>query len=82
MIPNLDERILPTKGRIIRDKEVDKRAIESISFNSALASETLAQLYERQGKKIKAIEIYKLLMVKNPKKKRFFASQIKKLESE
>jgi hypothetical protein len=82
VIPNLDERILPTKGRIIRDKEVDKRAIESISFNSALASETLAQLYERQGKKIKAIEIYKLLMVKNPKKKRFFASQIKKLESE
>ena len=82
VIPNLDERILPTKGRIIRDKDVDKRAIESISFNSALASETLAQLYERQGKKIKAIEIYKLLMVKNPKKKRFFASQIKKLESE
>jgi hypothetical protein len=82
VIPNLDERILPSKGRIIRDKEVDKRAAESVSFNSALASETLAQLYERQGKKIKAIEIYKILIVKNPKKKRFFASQIKKLESE
>lgn len=82
VVANLDERILPTKGRIIRDKEVDRRAVESISFNSALASETLALLYERQGKKIKAIEIYRILMVKNPKKKRFFASQIKKLESE
>ena len=76
----LDERILPVKGRIKRDQEVDRLAVESVSFNKALASETLAKVFAAQGKKMKAIEVYKILILKFPNKKRYFATQIKNLQ--
>lgn len=79
-VAELDERILPVKGRIKRDQEVDRLATESVSFNKELASETLAMVFASQGKKMKAIEVYKILILKFPNKKRYFASQIKKLQ--
>ena len=45
-----------------------------------MMTETLAKIYEKQGKKEKAIEIYNALRLKFPKKSGYFASLIKKLE--
>ena len=45
-----------------------------------LASEGLAQILARQGKTARAIEIYERLMVKQPEKMAYFASQIQQLQ--
>lgn len=45
-----------------------------------LASEGLAQILARQGKTARAIEIYERLMVKQPEKMAYFASQIQRLQ--
>ncbi len=55
-------------------------AIDSTSENRLLVSESLAKILTRQGKKDKAKEVYEQLMLKYPKKKSYFAAQIKSLE--
>ena len=57
-----------------------KAAEESLKDNEDIISETLAQLYYRQGNVSKAIKIYKKLMLLHPKKSSYFANLIKKLE--
>jgi hypothetical protein len=44
-----------------------------------MISETLAQIYVKQGYVSRAVKIYEQLMVKFPKKSSYFASQIEKL---
>ena len=48
--------------------------------NKELASDALAQLLVSQGHVEKAIEMYRVLMLKNPQKSSFFAAQIEKLQ--
>ncbi len=52
---------------------------ESAEFHPEIASEYLAEIFLEQGKKDRAIEIYKTLSLKFPEKKSFFAALIKKL---
>lgn len=52
----------------------------SVSFGEDLISENLAQILVTQGKKGKAIDIYKKLIWKFPQKKAYFASQIEALK--
>lgn len=47
----------------------------------ALASTALAELLVSQGHYARAIEMYKVLMLKNPQKSSFFAAQIEKVEA-
>ncbi|HNS17748.1 MAG TPA: hypothetical protein PKH94_01415 [Bacteroidales bacterium] len=56
-------------------------ARKSVIEHDDVASETLARIYADQGYFQRAIKIYQHLMLKFPEKSRYFAAQIKKLES-
>ena len=53
----------------------------SLREDWSMGSETLAQLYLKQGAPDKAIEIYRYLSLKFPEKNRYFASLIRTAES-
>ena len=62
------------------DKPNEDLSTVSTSENRLLVSESLAKILSRQGKHQKAIEVYEQLMLKYPKKKSYFAAQIKNLK--
>jgi tetratricopeptide (TPR) repeat protein len=58
----------------------DLADVISGEFADNVVSETLAKILIRQGKKEKAIEVYKKLIWKFPQKKVYFAAQIEELK--
>lgn len=52
----------------------------SQQLKDELITENLAQILVKQGKKEKAIEVYKKLILKVPQKKAYFATQIEELQ--
>lgn len=78
----------PSINKKMMNNNVDaKRVIEDLSESSThlsddVISETLAKLMVKQGRKEKAIDIYKKLIWKFPQKKTYFADQIKNLKKE
>jgi len=69
----------------IRPPSVDKldnenKAKHSVEDQEELITETLARIYADQMLYSKAIAAYKILILKNPEKRRYFASQIENLE--
>jgi hypothetical protein len=55
-------------------------ALNSVEEDEDLATETLARLYARQGRRDKAKSVYKKLMLRFPEKHSYFASQIENLD--
>ena len=55
-------------------------AEESLTSPEALMTETLARVYLEQKNYKKAIQAYKILILKNPEKSGFFADQIRAIE--
>ena len=55
-------------------------SVRSTRAEPDLASESLARILVRQGKTARAIEIYEMLMVKQPEKMAYFAAQIQQLQ--
>jgi len=63
-----------------KKSELKKKIDTSVKVNDTIASKSLAKLYEKEGHYKKAIKVYKVLSLKNPKKSGFFAVQIQKLK--
>jgi len=57
-------------------ENVFEMAVNSISNEDGLVSETLADIYIKQGKYDKAIEVYRKLSLRNPQKNVYFARKI------
>lgn len=60
-------------------ESIFKQAMESVSPESGIVSESLAQLLAQQGKTGSAIEMYKKLSLRNPEKSAYFADLIRKI---
>lgn len=78
---DLIDRFIKTKPRKI---DISKEPVTpqemgkmSLVEDEAFVTETLAEIYAKQGKYTKAIKIYEQLSLKNPEKKVFFASRIR-----
>ncbi|MFD2595991.1 hypothetical protein [Sphingobacterium griseoflavum] len=59
---------------------MENKARKSSEEQYDLVTETLANIYAGQGMYVKAIEVYKKLILKFPEKKSYFATQIQALE--
>ncbi|MCK9162729.1 MAG: hypothetical protein WCR29_03175 [Bacteroidales bacterium] len=83
----LIERFLKIENPKVKSLEKEK---ENININEVISksnveeleivTETMAIVYTKQGHKDKAIKIYKQLILANPEKSIYFATQIKKIE--
>ncbi|RBL91885.1 hypothetical protein [Chitinophaga flava] len=60
---------------------VEKMAMNSITFNHDIVSETLAEIWVRQHQYQQAIRIYQKLSLLNPDKNAYFAQKIQELKS-
>lgn len=61
-------------------EQVFEMAVNSISHEEGLISESLAAILVKQGKTDKAIDMYRKLGLRNPAKSTYFAQQIEQLQ--
>ncbi len=89
--PRSDDRTTEVIERFIREEpqiqpppaeqlNMENKARKSSEEQFDLVTETLAAIYANQAMFVKAIEVYKKLIVRFPEKKSYFATQIKELE--
>ncbi len=78
----LIEEFITKNPRITPSKTAKKvnLAEENLTTPEALMTETLARVYLEQKNYKKAIQAYKILILKNPEKSGFFADQIRAIE--
>jgi len=60
-------------------EDVFEMAVNSISSEDGLVSETLADIYIKQEKYDKAVEVYRKLSLRNPQKSVYFARKIEEI---
>lgn len=63
-------------------ENVFEMAVNSITKEDGLASESLAEIYIKQGKYEKAIDMYRKLSLRNPQKSAYFARKIEEILKE
>lgn len=71
-------KIKPKKKK--KKGSAEQIAARSVKLSGDIASETLAQLLEKQQYYAKAIKMYRQLSLENPQKSEFFAAKIEKLK--
>ena len=64
----------------VKDEEIENETNQNILSDTGYMTETLAKLYLNQKNYDKAIQSYKILILKFPEKNSYFASAIKKLK--
>lgn len=74
VLPNT--KVIDQSARTVSDL-----AEESIIENKAVVSETLANLFEKQGLYTKSIKMYERLILKFPEKSSYFADKIENIKS-
>lgn len=72
------EQINPTLNQT--DEQVIRDKAEASNIVHEVYSETLAEVYEKQGLEQKAIEVYKKLSLLDPTKSAYFADRIAKIK--
>ncbi len=81
---DLIEKFLKERPKIVPKKNVSVKPPEiieqSVVEKQMLMTETLANLYLKQKKYEKAIQAFRILSLKYPKKSSYFANQIKEIE--
>lgn len=63
-------------------EQVFEMAVNSITHEDGLASESLAEIYVKQAKYDKAIDMYRKLSLRNPQKNTYFARKIEEVLKE
>ena len=63
-------------------EDVFEDAMSSLAREDGLASESLAEIYIKQGKQDKAIEMFRKLSLRNPEKSLYFAQKIEEISKE
>jgi hypothetical protein len=63
-------------------ENVFEMAVNSIAKEDGLASESLAEIYIKQGKHDKAVDMYRKLSLRNPQKNAYFARKIEEILKE
>jgi len=79
------DRFLEKQPRIEGKKEglpEGDMSPESVAYDPSLASETLAEVFLKQGKTARAISIYQKLSLMFPKKSSYFAKKIESIQKE
>lgn len=66
---------------LAQQQDLDALAMESVTDNESIASETLAQLLAKQGQVQKAINMYKKLAAQHTQKTAYFEQKIEELKT-
>jgi hypothetical protein len=74
-----EPRIKPKQTKMYKPEDM---ARQSAKEDFSIATETLAEIYHKQGLNQKAVEIFHQLILKYPQKSGYFADKIKEIESE
>ena len=70
------QKIIPDKSKINNEDLSEQSWVNS----NELMTETLAKVFVKQKKYVKALEAYQILGLKYPKKNSFFADRIKEIK--
>ncbi|MHA6249274.1 hypothetical protein ACXYMU_15140 [Pontibacter sp. CAU 1760] len=77
----LNPRLKSMNNLKVKQEPQEDLSLRNSKIKKGIASESLANIFVKQGKPRKAVKIYEQLILKYPEKKSYFAEQIEKLQN-